>query len=345
MRIEDLKFILPTESIDEKSFNFEKWRKETPIDYLKAVHIILSASNLFEGIPGNLATDSAFHTIYRIIREYIPETLYKYYSLTDNNHLNKIKLNTLQNRQIFMSDIRAFNDPFDGKAFYYDPEKLKDIARLAPHNGRLIDDFTVFHKATSLTGNDVNCMPMWAHYSNNHHGFCVAYDMNDPQNLSLSSCTFPVQYTDQRLDITSFMIKQANMISNEIGNQSAQRNNQILINDLSLVYVAQFLCNIKHISWQYEKEFRCSMGATANGMPYVDAIPKAIYIGMKCLPKHEIRLRQIAKTLNIPIYKMVFEECSTMFNLGAIAEQRCGNGHYTVLKTKNCIRETIQKLM
>lgn len=46
-------------------------------------------------------------------------------------------------------------------------------------------------------------MPMWAHYANNHAGFCVSYDMKE--NKQLSGCTFPVQYTNQRIDITSLM--------------------------------------------------------------------------------------------------------------------------------------------
>ena len=55
---------------------------------------------------------------------------------------------------------------------------------------------------------------MWAHYANNHKGFCVAYDVKD--SLDLKSCLFPVQYTDQRLDISSEMVKQALKISESI---------------------------------------------------------------------------------------------------------------------------------
>lgn len=318
MKIEDLHYDLPTEPIDEKHFNLEKWRQTTPMDYLKALYIVFGADKIVEGVPSDLAKAVAFQTVYKVTRQYIPDTLYKYGSLTDDADLNEKKFQTLQNRQIFMSDIKDFNDPFDGKAFYYDPEMLKSIDRLAAHNGRFIDDFTRFHKATSMTENDVNCMPMWAHYSNNHRGFCVAYDMKHPDNLPLSACTFPVQYTDQRLDITSFMKDYAQMVANEVDRQEAEGKKQIVIDDLSIIYIAQFLCNIKHISWQYEKEFRCTMGAISKGMPYVTAIPKAIYIGMNCLPDHIERLKQIANTLHIPVYKMAFEECATMFNLGVI---------------------------
>lgn len=39
-------------------------------------------------------------------------------------------------------------------------------------------------------------MTMWVHYSNNHKGYCVAYDMNDNYNMPLKSCMLPVQYVN-----------------------------------------------------------------------------------------------------------------------------------------------------
>jgi hypothetical protein len=107
----------------------------------------------------------------------------------------------------------------------------------------------------------------------------------------------------------------AQMVANEIDRQEADGKKQIIIDNLSILYIAQFLCNIKHVSWQYEKEFRCTMGATAQGMPYVQAVPKAIYIGMNCLPDHAERLYSIGQSLQIPVQKMEFDECSESFDL------------------------------
>lgn len=216
-----------------------------------------------------------------------------------------------------MSDIKDFNDPFDGKAFFYNPEELKDIERLKAHNGRFIDDFTAFNKGTALTENDINCMPMWAHYANNHQGFCVAYDMRESGNLALSACTFPIQYTNQRLDITNFMKKYVNILVSEVDKQTALGIKKVSINDLSLVYVTMYLYNIKHSTWQYEKEFRCTMGAIAKGMPYVDATPKAIYIGMNCAEKNRQKLIEIANHLSVPIYQMKFNEFFEEYTLEA----------------------------
>lgn len=214
-----------------------------------------------------------------------------------------------------MSDIKDFNDPFDGKAFFYNSKDLIGVQRFAPHDGKIVDDFTIFNRGTALTENGTSCMPMWAHYANNHQGFCIAYDMESPFNLALSACTFPIQYTNQRLDVTSYMKKFASMLSSEIDKQTAQGRKEIVISDSSLVYLAQYLCNIKHSSWQYEKEFRCTMENKAKGMPYVNANPKAIYIGKNCSENNRQKLIEIAKKLSTPIYQMNFDELSDDYSL------------------------------
>lgn len=135
------------------------------------------------------------------------------------------------------------------------------------------------------------------------------------QNMVLSDCTFPIQYTDQRIDVTSLMEQQAYMLTSAIEKQSAVGNKKILIDDLSMVYMSLLLCNLKHTAWSYENEFRCTTGATAKGIPYIDAIPKEIFIGMKCNRKHSKQLTEIAAALNIPVYRMIFNECSAEFSL------------------------------
>lgn len=52
-------------------------------------------------------------------------------------------------------------------------------------------------------------------------------------------------------------------------------------------------------------------------MPYIEAKPKEIYIGMNCLKIHETRLLEIADSWKIPVYKMIFGECSRGYSLVA----------------------------
>ena len=316
MKIEDINYTLPTAEITSDDFDREKWLQEHPIDYFKLLYVLFNTTkNAPTDMPRNFVMNVVFELLYPVTRLYIPDTLYKFYSLNDNEELNEKKFSTLQNKQIFMSDIKDFNDPFDGKAFFYDPKQLASIKRLQHTKGRIIEDFTTFHKGTALTENDTSCMPMWAHYSNNHQGFCVAYDMKNPANTALAGCTFPIQYTDERLDITSFMKKYVSTVASEVDKKSVYRIEQIIRNDLSLVYVAQLLCNIKHSTWSYEKEFRCTMGAQSKGMPYVDAVPKAIYIGMNCKEQNRNKLVEIARSLSIPVYQMHLDELSEKYSL------------------------------
>ncbi len=95
-------------------------------------------------------------------------------------------------------------------------------------------------------------------------------------------------------------------------------SSKIEISDLSIIYMSVYLSNIKHSTWRYEKEFRCTMGANAKSMPYVDAMPKAIYIGINCFEGNKKELIAIAKQLSIPIYQMSFDELSENYTLKAI---------------------------
>lgn len=117
MKNEDLYFPPPNTLADEKNFDLEKWRKESPMDYFKAIYVLQQG----QGIVQN----EVFKAIYKAVRLYLPDTLYKCYSLTNDKELNNKKFETLHNGKIFLSDIKDFNDPFDSKAFYYNPDCLK----------------------------------------------------------------------------------------------------------------------------------------------------------------------------------------------------------------------------
>ncbi len=289
----------------DDSFDLEKWRKESPMDYILAMNLIKNSSY----------KDVVFHTIYRITRLYVPDVLYKFFALTDNIELNEQKILTLERQQIFMSDIKDMNDPFDNKAFFYRPDRLIKFPSLINCGGRIIDDFSNYIKGSAFTANDFNSMPMWAHYASNHRGFCISYDLKDKDNVGLAGCVFPVQYSSLRIDVTDIMEQQMEMMEYEIEKQMSEGKKQIRISDLTIVYMASFLCNIKHESWKYENEFRCTTGAIAKGMPYFPAKPKRMYIGMNCSRTYKERLVRVAHSLQIPVYKMKVHEFSLDFNL------------------------------
>ena len=74
MKIEDLYFDLPSAPVDEENWDLETWRKEHPMDYFKALHILGMADI-------GAAQAEIFKQIYQVIRLHVPDILYKYYSL------------------------------------------------------------------------------------------------------------------------------------------------------------------------------------------------------------------------------------------------------------------------
>lgn len=197
--------------------------------------------------------------------------------------------------------------------FFYNSKELENIERLKHCGGRLIDDFSEFVRVSCFTGNGVQSMPMWAHYANNHKGFCVAYDVKD--SMDLKSCLFPVQYTNQRLDISSEMVRQVQKLVKSIDETHQKGNLVTMLEDKTLIYLPQLLYNIKHSSWSYEKEYRCIIASTAKGMPFIDAKPKAIYIGRDCSDKNADCLFDIADEHEAKIYKMGFDDCVDSYEL------------------------------
>ena len=108
MKYEDYQFEVPKEQVDENEFDIEKWRCEHPVDYLKTMHLI-------DMFPDK---NIAFTAVYKVMRMYVPDTLYKYYSLTDNIQLNEQKFETLQQNKIFTCEAKYLNDPFDNIAYF-----------------------------------------------------------------------------------------------------------------------------------------------------------------------------------------------------------------------------------
>ena len=61
----------------------------------------------------------------------VPKTLYKYYFLFDERYINhevenKIRLETLENNQLWLSSVDNFNDPFEFKAMFLDEQTIQE---------------------------------------------------------------------------------------------------------------------------------------------------------------------------------------------------------------------------
>lgn len=89
-------------------------------------------------------------------------------------------------------------------------------------------------------------MPMWAHYASNHSGFCVEYNTNEDINFKAS--LFPVQYTDERIDITNIMDSLAKELTDSVENGIKNNIKEIKIYNFILVWISTYYSCIKHKS-------------------------------------------------------------------------------------------------
>ncbi|MBI6874648.1 hypothetical protein [Clostridium aciditolerans] len=82
-----------------------------------------------------------------------------------------------------------------------------------------------------------------------------------------------------------------------------------------VVWISVYYACLKHLSWSYENELRCVASSNFSRMPYLDAVPSAIYIGAKCSEINKKYLFDIAYQLDISIYQMFFNEYSLRYEL------------------------------
>lgn len=312
MKLEDYQIQIPSKISDAESFDKEKWKENTPIDFFKMAAILNQVDST---LPIDEAFTTAFYEMYKVTRLYIPDILYKFVSLSDEENSNEKRFCTLENNKLFLSEVSSFNDPFDCRAYYYDPSQLMKYDWLSEFNGRLFDNLSSCLCVASLTQNDPSSLPMWAHYASNHRGYCVSYKI--AESTDLSSLLFPVQYTDKRIDITRFVDRRAQLLTNlnKKSTHTERTNSRVRSIALPMVYLMMTLSSIKHVSWSYEREFRCLASTQSPGMPYINAKAAAIYIGLNCKKENVKRLYQIGGKLGVPVYQMRFDELSPDYQL------------------------------
>lgn len=127
---------------------------------------------------------------------------------------------------------------------------------------------------------------MWSHYSNNHKGFVMEYDLT--QEGSIVNDLWPVVYSDH-------LFKSNAMLESYLRYGT--------INPILFVLASLY----KSKEWKYEREWRIiEIDKSKSKTPYNRKVPrvKAIYLGAKISPVNERILKEIAKRKGVPIYKM-----------------------------------------
>jgi hypothetical protein len=129
---------------------------------------------------------------------------------------------------------------------------------------------------------------MWAHYANNHKGFCIEYDVRPlgPDNWT-SRFLYPVIYTDLLFDVTEHVDR---------GVEHPSFNN--LYWNLAGLHKAK--------DWAYENEWRLVF---ANGiLPVAQSWPMPkpamVYLGSHISSVDEKEILLICKSIDVPAKKM-----------------------------------------
>jgi hypothetical protein len=143
---------------------------------------------------------------YRVTDEYknslLPKKLYKYISLTEGGELNKKKIETLEKNEIWCAHCNQYNDPFEFEALYLDKLQMQSEGYKKEQIEMVEKYYNVqkdLLKICSFSSSS-NSMPMWAHYSNNHKGYCIEYEIIEKDSRILGDKIFPVLYTPDRIE-------------------------------------------------------------------------------------------------------------------------------------------------
>lgn len=239
----------------------------------------------------------------------IPQRLYKYFPLFDEDknkyeEENFKRIESLAKKQIWVSKYDLLNDPFEYKMLYLDKEKIEKHGWSA----ELMSDFLEGIKNHSLTtcfsGDAEINMPMWAHYANNHKGYCVSFRVSKPELIT------PVFYESKRVGIASVAINLFSAFYNKDEEKMLK---------YSTLYNLSLCC--KQSFWEYENEYRLvypsnnSNNGQLISLEEIGLEVESIFIGYKTEPLQYESLLRTGKSLGCNVNLMQFEENSEDFKL------------------------------
>ena len=234
---------------------------------------------------------------------FTPDYLYKFYSLVDNPHddKNRKRLKSLENNFIWFAIPELQNDPYEFEGIYWDKQEL--IKAGIPKQSVDFAQELFFQKIAlaAFTSNASNNLPMWAHYSNNHQGYCVKYKVIQKRAFR------NIIYTNCRKSVTKTFLSFLQQGFRGITTGDKQKLIQAKMD--SAILQDKFFC--KHSSWEYENEFRalypfngCGSGLNVP-LCQLGLVVEEIYCGINCSKENKKELSRIASVLKVPC-----KECS-----------------------------------
>ena len=265
--------------------------------------------NLSSAIIGTQMDKELSTNIGAVYACYAPAFLYKYYSDSNLLHWNAVK-----NNAMWYSSAVKFNDVFDCDIFVDEKAIFQSIIDTSPEMKRVRKGSAVWldfkrksYKATkqlqqmfddmkgqvgiSCLSELDNSLLMWAHYANNHRGFCVEYDLLKISKR-LNFTPIPVIYSDKKISVQSLFPKSLE-----------EYVTKLVIEAIST----------KSTDWNYEKEWRIIRDTKACGdkwsegeqgalLPMIK--PASIILGCEATISFQAVVEAYCKEKQINLYKM-----------------------------------------
>jgi hypothetical protein len=159
-----------------------------------------------------------------------PSKLYKYRSLSGDSF--KYTQAIFVRREIHLSNINTFNDPFEGK-FHIEqnPQQPTPDYGLGPYNFLVRQDYIKEQAHVYCLSETCEDILMWSHYASSHTGICIEFETNTQDTLfqACKSVNYLPYYNNFTVDD---------------------------IVDVSFSDIVERACLFKAEQWAYEKEWR-----------------------------------------------------------------------------------------
>lgn len=224
-----------------------------------------------------------FLEAHNYISSFVPDYIYKYYSLFDDKEKDEQRLCSLREGSNWFAESSEQNDPFDMKQAYFDEEGFskEDVDEV----NHILNHFQNHTLLCSFTGCNEYTLPMWATYANSHKGYCIRYKVEDKKRF------FMVFYENNRISIGSLAKRLV-----ELNRKRIEYNNVV---NYYYVYIILLLLSMKHTSWKHENEFRLMMPSEESGknipMKCFNITPTDLYIGLYCSSENKEKIIDICR--------------------------------------------------
>lgn len=202
--------------------------------------------------------------------------------------------------------IKAADVSSSGKKIMPNTEQMKrltvqkeDLLSLLPKIAQRFSSVLCFSEK-------IDSILMWSHYSCNHTGFALGYDLRslllpNDNNLGL----YPVVYSEKRYNAEEFLLYLFGLLI-QLPMKEADKMSSIKL----LLY--------KSLEWQYEQEWRIIKSNTYNLKEHSESItlkPNSIYYGCHITQDDYQRLHDIALRKNIEEHFMKLDNASDEYRM------------------------------